>query len=96
MPAPGHPGHRRQPGEPGEVEALVAQPVEVRRGGAQHQTLQALGAVTGEELGHGTAHRVADGDEPVDAHSVGHRDTSSAQSDSRTGLAERMPRPWPR
>ena len=68
------PGDGGEPGEAEEAEPLLARRREVRRRRAQHQPGDALAVALPDQLGDRPAHRVADGDERVDAEHVAHGD----------------------
>ena len=62
------------PLQPEEREPLAAVDVEVARGGGEHEPDESLAVAAPQELGDRPAHRVAEGDEPVEPDRVGHRD----------------------
>ena len=68
------PGEGGEPGQAEEREPLAAELGEVRRRRAQHQAVDPFAVAVPHQLGDRAAHRVADGDEPVDAERVGDGD----------------------
>src|SRR3954471_18465172 len=64
--------HAEKP-EAREADAVADAAAEIAAGGTQHEALDAIAMSPPEQLGDGPAHRVADGEEPVDAENVGQR-----------------------